>query len=313
MENLLLAIVSLVILVPIIYFLPLGLSTKGKILVTSVSFFLAVVGLFAQLSFPLWQTSLVLLLLVFLSSIVIDSRLKKIIYPPLSKEKDFFLKEEIIQDDVNNEEFGSELVDSNTKQVSNSKPLNLDKIVASHSLIKIDEEREEVIIDEYKRELEIESSEIGTLKNQFSFVEDNLLEEVKLTEDIDEDFEEDISFLFNRDELLEENSKGYTHHIQAKEEDVGYMSEIERMIEETDTIGLTDNINLLDYQLEEVAATKEIDNDEILGLKLEKIDSKEEIEDSIQEDEQVIWDDVIEPIKEFKINNSSQGGWSDEK
>lgn len=308
MENLLLAIVSLVILVPIIYFLPLGLSTKGKILVTFVSFFLAIVGLFAQLSFSLWQTSLVLLLLVFLSSIVIDSRLKKIIYPPLSKEKDFFLKDEIIQDDVNNEEFGSELVDSNTKQVSNSKPLNLDKIVASHSLIKIDEEREEVIIDEFKRVLEIESSEIGTLKNQFSFAEDNLLEEVKLTEDIVEDFEEDISFLFNRDELFEENLIGY--HVQAKEEDVGYMSEIERMIEETDTIGPSDNIdlNLLDYQLEEAAATKEIDNDEILVLRLEKIDSIEETEDLIEEDEQVIWDDVIEPIKEFKINSSGQGG-----
>ncbi|MFC0415871.1 hypothetical protein ACFFHH_10385 [Cytobacillus solani] len=323
MENLLLAVISLVILVPIIYFLPLGLSSKGKILVIIISFFLANLGLLAQLSFPLWQTSLVLLVLVFLSSIVIDSRLKKVIYPPLSKKKDLQLEDVMTQDVIERERvfFDNELFDSqNGSKASSRKTSNLVKIIASPSEMRTDDYREDVLIDEITPEVKIESLKKEVFQKQLSFEKDNLPEEVKLIEDSGEDFEEDISFLFNREELFKESFNGYTHQTQVKEEDLGYMSEIERMIAETDSSGQTENIelNLLNYQLEEVAATKEInnetsnitslDNDEIQVLKLEKIEPRLETADSIEDDEPVIWEDVIEPIKIFKINNSNQGG-----
>ncbi|KOP83611.1 hypothetical protein AMS60_14605 [Bacillus sp. FJAT-21945] len=321
MENLLLAVISLVILVPIIYFLPLGLSSKGKILVIIISFFLANLGLLAQLSFPLWQTSLVLLVLVFLSSIVIDSRLRKIIYP-LSMKKIFHSHDEMTLDLIEREvDLENELPAlQNAIEVSSRKTSNLDKIIASPSEMRTDDYREDVLIDEITPEVKIESLKKEVFQKQLSFEKDNLPEEVKLIEDSGEDFEEDISFLFNREELFKESFNGYTHQTQVKEEDLGYMSEIERMIAETDSSGQTENIelNLLNYQLEEVAATKEInnetsnitslDNDEIQVLKLEKIEPRLETADSIEDDEPVIWEDVIEPIKIFKINNSNQGG-----
>ncbi|KQL20687.1 hypothetical protein [Cytobacillus solani] len=321
MENLLLAVISLVILVPIIYFLPLGLSSKGKILVIIISFFLANLGLLAQLSFPLWQTSLILLLLVFLSSIVIDSRLRKIIYP-LSMKKIFHSHDEMTLDLIEREvDLENELPAlQNAIEVSSRKTSNLVKIIASLSEMRTDDYREDVLIDEITPEVKIESLKKEVFQKQLSFEKDNLPEEVKLIEDSGEDFEEDISFLFNREELFKESFNGYTHQTQVKEEDLGYMSEIERMIAETDSSGQTENIelNLLNYQLEEVAATKEInnetsnitslDNDEIQVLKLEKIEPRLETADSIEDDEPVIWEDVIEPIKIFKINNSNQGG-----
>ncbi|USK53925.1 hypothetical protein LIS82_20300 [Cytobacillus solani] len=321
MENLLLAVISLVILVPIIYFLPLGLSSKGKILVIIISFFLANLGLLAQLSFPLWQTSLILLLLVFLSSIVIDSRLRKIIYP-LSMKKIFHSHDEMTLDLIEREvDLENELPAlQNAIEVSSRKTSNLDKIIASPSEMRTDDYREDVLIDEITPEVKIESLKKEVFQKQLSFEKDNLPEEVKLIEDSGEDFEEDISFLFNREELFKESFNGYTHQTQVKEEDLGYMSDIERMIAETDSSGQTENIelSLLDYQLEEVAATKEInnetsnitslDNDEIQVLKLEKIEPRLETADSIEDDEPVIWEDVIEPIKIFKINNSNQGG-----
>ncbi|MED3571440.1 hypothetical protein [Cytobacillus praedii] len=312
MENLLLATLSLVILVPIIYFLPLGLSARGKILVTFVSFFLAIIGLLAQLSFPLWQTSLVLLVLVFLSSIVIDSRLRKIIYP-LSEKKNFHSHDEITQDLIESEKgLDNELSAlQNANTVSSSKPLNLNKIIASPSEMKIDDDREEVFVDEFTPKAEMEF-----LEKQLSFEKDNISEEINLLENSGEEIEEDILFLHNREALLEDSLNDDHYHYQKKEEVLGYMSEIERMIAETDNLEHFENF--LDYQLEEVAATKEINNDnsnktslyddDIPLLKLGKLEPKTPNTDTDEEDEPIIWEDDIEPLKEFKITNSNQGG-----
>ena len=313
MENLLLATLSLVILVPIIYFLPLGLSSKGKILVTFVSFFLAIIGLLAQLSFPLWQTSLVLLVLVLLSSIVIDSRLRKIIYP-LSEKKNVHSHDEITQDLIESEKGLDNEVPAlqNVNAVSSSKPLNLDKIIASPSEMKIDDDREEVFVDEFTPKAEMEF-----LEKQLSFEKDNISEEINLLENSGEETEEDISFLHNREVLLEESLNDDHYHYQKKEEVLGYMSEIERMIAETDNLEQFEKF--LDYQLEEVAATKEVNNDnsnktslydddDIPLLKLGKLEPKTPNTDTDEEDELIIWEDDIEPLKEFKITNSNQGG-----
>ncbi|TCJ02440.1 hypothetical protein [Cytobacillus praedii] len=313
MENLLLATLSLVILVPIIYFLPLGLSSKGKIVVTFVSFFLAIIGLLAQLSFPLWQTSLVLLVLVFLSSIVIDSRLRKIIYP-LSEKKNVHSHDEITQDLIESEKGLDNEVPAlqNANVVSSSKPLNLDKIIASPSDMKIDDDREEVFVDEFTPKAEMEF-----LEKQLSFEKDNRSEEINLLENSGEEIEEDISFLHNREALLEESLNDDHYHYQKKEDVLGYMSEIERMIAESDNLEQFENY--LDYQLEEVAATKEVNNDnsnktslydddDIPLLKLGKLEPKTPNTDTDEEDEPIIWEDDIEPLKEFKITNSNQGG-----
>ncbi|MED3549167.1 hypothetical protein [Cytobacillus praedii] len=313
MENLLLATLSLVILVPIIYFLPLGLSSKGKILVTFVSFFLAIIGLLAQLSFPLWQTSLVLLVLVFLSSIVIDSRLRKIIYP-LSEKKNVHSHDEITQDLIESEKGLDNEVPAlqNVNAVSSSKPLNLDKITAFPFELKIDDDREEVFVDEFTPKAEMEF-----LEKQLSFEKDNISEEINLLENSGEEIEEDISFLHNREALLEESLNGDHYHYQKKEEVLGYMSEIERMIAETDNLEQFEKF--LDYQLEEVAATKEVNNDnsnktslydddDIPLLKLGKLEPKTPNTDTDEEDELIIWEDDIEPLKEFKITHSNQGG-----
>ncbi|NMD70535.1 hypothetical protein HHO41_09545 [Bacillus sp. DNRA2] len=64
MESYILAGVSLLILIPILYFLPLGFTIKGKVFVVLASLLIGMFGLISAAVFPLWQTGLILLLFV---------------------------------------------------------------------------------------------------------------------------------------------------------------------------------------------------------------------------------------------------------
>jgi membrane protein implicated in regulation of membrane protease activity len=87
METFLLAIASLVILVPFVYFLPLGLSKRGKLLIVITAFLLAIVGLWISFLSPLWLTGLIMLLLVGLTTYVLDSKFKRYLYPDRTDKK----------------------------------------------------------------------------------------------------------------------------------------------------------------------------------------------------------------------------------
>lgn len=64
MESLLFAVIALVIVFPILYFVPMGFTTKGKISIVLSAFLVGVLGLLAPTVFEVWQTGLILLLVV---------------------------------------------------------------------------------------------------------------------------------------------------------------------------------------------------------------------------------------------------------
>ena len=74
MQSFIWAIGSLLILVPIIYFLPLGISSRGKWMVISISFMLGILGLMAKDIFSLWKISLMLVLLLGLIAYFIEKK-----------------------------------------------------------------------------------------------------------------------------------------------------------------------------------------------------------------------------------------------
>ncbi|MGG5254884.1 hypothetical protein ACQYAD_15730 [Neobacillus sp. SM06] len=65
--------------------LPLGLSKSGKAIATFSSLLLAMAGLAAAVSFPLWFTFVLLLLLAFLTASLLDSRWHRFIYKKSSQ------------------------------------------------------------------------------------------------------------------------------------------------------------------------------------------------------------------------------------
>ncbi|MDF1506888.1 hypothetical protein PZE06_01695 [Robertmurraya sp. DFI.2.37] len=80
MGELVVSVISLIILVPIIYFLPLGLTNKGKGLLIIIAFIFANVGILAKGNFPIWQTALILLLLTVLTVYILDKRFHHLLF-----------------------------------------------------------------------------------------------------------------------------------------------------------------------------------------------------------------------------------------
>jgi hypothetical protein len=96
METLIWGFGSMVVLLLIILVLPLGFSIKGKLLVALTSFFLALGGLAAYTVVPFWETALLLIILIFMISYVMQRRLGKLFL----KENSSYVEELIIREDV---------------------------------------------------------------------------------------------------------------------------------------------------------------------------------------------------------------------
>lgn len=66
--------ITAIILIPILYVVPMGLSLKGKHLVASSTFLLSVVGAAASATYPLWMILLMLAVTVSLMAYLMDQR-----------------------------------------------------------------------------------------------------------------------------------------------------------------------------------------------------------------------------------------------
>ena len=80
MGSLIWAFGAMLITILIVYFLPIGLTKMGKIIVPITGFLLALGGLAAASSFPLWQTLVMLVVLILFVSYILDTRLGNRLY-----------------------------------------------------------------------------------------------------------------------------------------------------------------------------------------------------------------------------------------
>lgn len=74
LESLVIAIISLLIILPIIYFLPIGFTKKGKLLILFCAFIVFSIGIVLKTVLSVWQTGLVLILLAIGTSYLIGKR-----------------------------------------------------------------------------------------------------------------------------------------------------------------------------------------------------------------------------------------------
>ncbi|MEH7236189.1 hypothetical protein [Bacillus sp. JJ1562] len=74
MESLVIALISLLLVLPIIYFLPLGFTRKGKLLILFCAFIVFIIGIAARTVMGVWQIGLVLILLAIGFSYLISKR-----------------------------------------------------------------------------------------------------------------------------------------------------------------------------------------------------------------------------------------------
>ncbi|ETI70298.1 hypothetical protein [Neobacillus vireti] len=80
MLPIVLAISSMLVLILIISFLPLGITVKGKLFIVLASFLLALGGLAAVLAIPLWETVIMLVALIFFTAYFMEKQWGKLIF-----------------------------------------------------------------------------------------------------------------------------------------------------------------------------------------------------------------------------------------
>ncbi|MEH7439883.1 hypothetical protein V7182_20785 [Neobacillus drentensis] len=79
MTSILWAFITMLVLMLILFIIPLRLTVKGKLLIALKSFLFAISGLFLVALFPLWETALILLTLIFLAAYFMVTRMRKLI------------------------------------------------------------------------------------------------------------------------------------------------------------------------------------------------------------------------------------------
>ncbi|MGX6442936.1 hypothetical protein ACWM35_06850 [Neobacillus sp. K501] len=204
MQSFLWAIGSLLILVPIIYFLPLGITLRGKWLVIIISFILGLTGLLAKTIFPLWKTILMLLLLMGIVVYFIEKKLGTVLF--LSEthipgnEKEFDSYEEEIED-----------WEISEKQVEKSSTKEELEVLPENDL-EIDKD-ESFIEPIFEPALPVASTSVEKENEQLV------------------DWDEDISFIQDRNQLLEDQVNSFEEIDLTPKED-SEMAEFEELMEQ---------------------------------------------------------------------------------
>jgi hypothetical protein len=112
MQTLIWAFGSMLVLLLIMSFLPLGYSIKGKVAIVLSGFGLSLIGLGAVTTFSLWLTGLMLVVLVFFIAYMMDSKMGATLY----KEKLSFAEDLIDENDIPNQD--AQLLNNNLLDIA---------------------------------------------------------------------------------------------------------------------------------------------------------------------------------------------------
>ncbi|MEH7417113.1 hypothetical protein V7266_17655 [Neobacillus drentensis] len=251
----------------ILSLLRIGFSFKGKLIVALTGFVLALAGLAAVSSFPLWQTGLILVLLVLAAAYVMDSRFAALIF---EQGTDLFKleTEEEMEEDIlqlkKEKQADLELLDLNTDG---------DELAPLMTLEDIQEPSlQELSQANLETEAFLQESDELLQENDF-LIDENPIPDDENTEIVGEKYPEE-GYLADIESLLLEESDVIDHS-----EDEGWLEEIndiEILTDEEDILEEIKDENLLEelfLAAEEAAAgTEELkkDRDMEREVKLQK-------------------------------------------
>jgi hypothetical protein len=191
MNSLMLAVGSMLLTLILVFLVPLGLTKKGKVVVVLISFLLALIGLTATTVFSLWQTSLLLIVLIAFTTYLLYTRFKSLLY-------------------LTNDSFGKKLIDEKI-------PINDYNKVNTENYEQYSLGRNEVAsgMDHNENEVTLEADLFYTQHDTNQVI----------TEEFSEIEDEDISFLLNRNIEIDEE-KSNKDNLTA----IDYVSDIESLL-----------------------------------------------------------------------------------
>jgi membrane protein implicated in regulation of membrane protease activity len=226
---------SMLLMLLIHFLLPLGYTRKGKFIVVVTSGLLAIGGIAAVSSIPLWQTFLVLLALSFLSAYFMDSRLGKVMYTT---------KELFIEDIEFEDRDSSSILTKQTEETLNIELMDLSELEITALSPSVLKQNEDSILPESHDE-------------DISFLQDREIVSNTETDNEDEDLE--VAYLSDIESLLEEEEVDLQEEkLESLDED-GWLDELaELTVINDDEKSPNLETQLDDFELDELFADKEV-------------------------------------------------------
>ncbi|WP_406686690.1 hypothetical protein [Rossellomorea vietnamensis] len=269
------SLLALILLLPILYFIPIGISHGGKLLIAGVSFGLTLLGLVASAQYPMWLIGLMLLSLLAILSYVMEQRFSGILVVAEGHDQD--VKEEQWLETPAHVEFKSDL--HNDKEASNevSEVKDVEEIAAVEKSVK------EIESEDHKQGDMLDGKETSeTFEDIEPLQEDDEILPVHVdTEITSTQVQEDESewFIENANELIEEPD-AIEGDFELFEAD---LSEIESMINDPDEIEVEETEETEVYMEELAEVIVESDGPIV-----------EEIEEPVSAGEEAVLEDSID-------------------
>lgn len=271
MSLYILALLSLIIVVPVMYLLPLGLSNRGKFIIIGLALCVSAIGILSRELFPIWQSILIMLLFLIIASYFLMKNWSNAL---------FELPEEVAESVIENVQETIEVKDS--KATTNS-VIQEEDIITYVSDIKPEEiliNEENVTLDKTVDSLDVELDldviEKLELTEQEEAIYPSVEEEEILVQELDDEAVEK-SYLAEIEKMLDEDASPVIDLIEERKEDE--IEEIPFPIYVESEVAVSSEKNEQEQQLDDlsldVLAEVDIEDEKIL----EQGDSKENIEE----------------------------------
>jgi ABC-type multidrug transport system fused ATPase/permease subunit len=262
------ALVAVLILLPIILFLKLGLSKKGKIIILSSSLLIAIIALLAQISYPLWQVVLICLLLVVVVTFLLNQRYETLMFETKINPKQtlFVQVSDVLQDLDEDQLFEEEYNQLKNSRLAKEKTVNSSETV---DVLNID-------VENHEKEVIVEPSEITDYPNEQMKITPVTLE-TKLEDEMNEI---DVNELFKMDEIeIKDTGEKQLYELDEmdfKERDTKQLLELEE-IEMIHDFAENNNTKGGNIEIEILNDLEEMDIDFLEEIKLPDINKESQL------------------------------------
>ncbi|MBQ6446989.1 MAG: hypothetical protein IJJ10_05935 [Bacillus sp. (in: Bacteria)] len=260
MSLYILALLSLVIVVPVMYLLPLGLSNRGKFITIGLALCVSAIGILSRELFPIWQSILIMLLFLIIASYFLMKNWSKVL---------FELSEEVAESVTENVQETIEVKDS--KATTNSvieeediityvSNINSEEILINEENVTLDK-----TVDSLDVELDLDVIEKLELTEQEEVIYPSVEEQEILDKELDDEAVEK-SYLAEIEKMLDEDASPVIDLIEDRKEDE--IEEIPFPIYEESEVAVSSEKNEQEQHLDDlsldVLAEVDIEDEKIL-------------------------------------------------
>lgn len=312
MISYVLAVVSLVIIIPLVVYLPLGLTKKGKIMMAALSFSFALLGIAAQSTMELWKLLLLMLLLIVMSGYLMMKRKEQFLTVSTSAEDNYHsysgeyeeaeYEEEYvehIEQPLQNQEIESadeddvlevlEIESSYPQEVMGTEDAELEEIESA-----AEEQLEEIDFEQIRLTEIAQTEEPQLAEAELETTEETELSYIGELESLMSDDNAELPITEVKKEKLQnlEEENEFSHGLQLEEDDyiIPVAVENESLLEQTDDPSETANdhqgeISLHKSPLEELVEEEDMVIEVIADKPINEVMDSDDEEDNLLLDE----------------------------